>query len=632
MLLELSNRPMPPRGLVEAEQWDRLAAQLGVDSIRCSTAAGSGHPTSSLSAAHLLAVLFSDHLRLDVSDPKSRANDRFVLSKGHASPLLYSVLKAVGGIGDDLLMSFRKLDSPLQGHPVPIEQMPWVDVATGSLGQGLPIGLGMALAMRLESLPGRVWVLVGDSEFAEGSVWEAMANTAHHRVDNLIAILDMNRLGQRGPTMLQWDSRTYAARAEAFGWQAIEVDGHDVLAIDAAYTLAESAERPVLIVARTEKGHGVSFLADREGWHGKPLTPEEAGRAIEELGGVDEVLVTPQKPEAVIVDEKPDRAVELPAYQETVATRQAFGDALAALAAARPDITVVDGEVANSTHADEVQKVAPNRFIEAYIAEQAMVGIAVGLQALGKTSFACTFGAFLTRAQDFVRMAAVSRADLRLVGSHAGVSVGEDGPSQMALEDLATMRAVHGSAVLYPADGNATAHLVAEMADRPGISYLRTTREKTPILYGPEQAFPIGGSKTPRLSHNDRATLVAAGITLFEALEAADELSREGIDVRVIDAYSVKPIDRATLRAALEETGLVVTVEDHWAEGGVGDAVLDALSAGGAELSGRVVKIAVTEMPGSGTPEELRRRAGISADHIARLLRELLAERPDASR
>ena len=602
--------------------WNEVAAQLGVDSIRSSTAAGSGHPTSSLSAAHLLAVLWSDHLRYDVADPKNLANDRFVLSKGHASPLMFSVLKAVGAITDEQLLTFRRFGSPVQGHPVPLPEMPWIDVATGSLGQGLPIALGMALAMKMDAIPARVWCLMGDSEVAEGSVWEAMENASHHGADNLIGIIDVNRLGQRGPTMLEWDLDAYAARARSFGWHPIEVDGHDVAAIDAAYAEAEGADRPVVVIAKTEKGHGVSFLANREGWHGKALSEEEAEKAIAELGGPRDVSVTPPKPETGVSPRADAPNVVLPVYAEAIATRKAFGETLAALAV-RGDVVAIDGEVANSTHTEDLEKVAPDRFVESYIAEQNMLGMAVGMQALGKVVFPATFAAFLTRAYDFIRMAAISRANLRLSGSHAGVSIGEDGPSQMALEDLAMMRAVHGSTVLYPCDGNSTARLVAAMADLPAISYIRTTREKTPALYDDHEDFPIGGSKTLRSSDADRVTLVGAGITLHEALEAARSLEAEGISVRVVDCYSIKPIDAETLRDAVSQTGLLVTVEDHWSEGGLGDAVLAALAVGG-DLSGRVVKVAVTQMPGSGTPEELRDWAGISASAIADRVRSLL--------
>jgi transketolase len=609
------------------EMWNGLAAQFCVDGIRASTKAGSGHPTSSMSAAHLLAVLYADHLRFDVSDPKAPGNDRFVLSKGHASPLMFSVLKAIGAIDDGALMSFRELGSPLQGHPVPLPDMPFIDVATGSLGQGLAIGLGMAIAMRLDGSPARVWVLMGDSEMAEGAVWETMANASYHGLTNLVGICDMNRLGQRGPTMLGWDDEAYSARARSFGWDAIQVDGHDGAAIDEAYGRAERAERPTLIVARTRKGNGVSFLEDREGWHGKPLSQEEAERAIAELGGRRSLTIVPPEPEPWSPPEVGGSDIVVPTFEEPIATRKAFGEGLAALAA-RPDVVVLDGEVSNSTYTEDFQAVAPERFVELYIAEQCMAGVAVGLQALGKVPYAASFGAFLTRAYDFIRMAAVSRASLCLCGSHAGVSIGEDGPSQMALEDLAMMRAVHGSTVLYPADGTSAAKLTVAMADLHGISYIRTTREKTPALYGADEGFEIGGSKVLRTSAEDRATIVAAGVTVFEALKAAAELEAEGVHVRVIDAYSVKPIDAETLIDAMEETGLLVVVEDHWVEGGLGDAVLAAL-AHAPELSGRVVKLAVGAMPGSGTPDELREWAGISASAIVERVRGELALRAE---
>jgi transketolase len=597
--------------------WNELAAQIAVDSIRATTAAGSGHPTSSMSAAHLLAVLFADHLRFDVKDPHYIGNDRFVLSKGHAAPGLYATLKAVGAYGDDELLSLRKMGSPLQGHPAPLPDFPWVDVATGSLGQGLPVGVGMALAMRLDGTGGRVWVMIGDSEMAEGSVWEAMEAASFHGCANLTAILDLNRLGQRGPTMHEWDGEVFRARAEAFGWNASFIDGHDVTAIDRAYRDAETDHRPTMIVAKTQKGHGVSFLADQEGWHGKAVPGDQEAQAIEELGGVRDLRVTPPSPPEV-------RPVELaaaapssaPTYDAPVATRKAFGDVLAWLAGHRRDVVALDGEVGNSTYTEEVQEVAPERFVEMYIAEQCMLGVAAGLQALGKTPFAATFGAFLTRALDQIRMGTIGRANLRIAGSHAGVSIGEDGPSQMALEDLSAFRALHGSTVLYPADGHATVKLVTEMCDLEGVSYLRTTREATPILYGADEAFPIGGSKILASTNHDDVALVGAGVTLHQCLTAHDTLGAKGITARVIDCYSVKPIDAPTLRAALEETGVLVVVEDHRIEGGLGDAVLDALATTG-PIHGRVVKVAVTDLPGSGTPQELRAWAGIDAASIA---------------
>jgi transketolase len=596
--------------------WNDLAAQLAVDSIRATTEAGSGHPTSSMSAAHLVAVLFADHLRTDVDDPHGPGNDRFVLSKGHAAPVLYSALKAIGAIDDATLLTLRRFESPIQGHPAPVPELPWVEAATGSLGQGLAIGLGMALGMRIDASPARVWVMVGDSEMAEGSVWEAMEAASFHRAHNLTCILDLNRLGQRGPTMHGWDADVFVRRAEAFGWRAAAIDGHDVAAIDAAYREAAEDDEPTFIVARTEKGHGASEVADRDGWHGKPLPADAAGRAIEELGGVRSLTITPPKPEPWMgVGAAPASASERPAFDEEVATRKAFGQALAWLAGERADLVVLDGEVSNSTYTEDFQKVAPDRFVELYIAEQTMLGVATGLHALGKAPFAATFGAFLTRAYDQIRMAAVSRASLRLSGSHAGVSIGEDGPSQMALEDLSAFRAIDGSTVLYPADGNATVALVRAIADLQGISYLRTTREATSGLYGPEEDFPIGGSKT--LRDGTHATIVAAGITVHEALRAAERFGARDGGLRVLDCYSVKPIDGDAVRRALDETGLLVVVEDHRIEGGLGDAVLDALASTG-PLSGRVVKLAVEEMPGSGSPQELRRWAGIDADAILR--------------
>jgi transketolase len=604
--------------------WNDLAAQIGVDSIRCTTEAGSGHPTSSLSCAHLLAVLYASHLRYDVEDPRSPANDRFVMSKGHAAPALYATLKAIGAISDEELLTLRRFGSPIQGHPAPVPELPWVDVATGSLGQGLAVGLGMALAMRLDGTGGRVFVLVGDSEASEGSVWEAMEAAAFHQTEDLVAILDMNRLGQRGPTMHEWNGDLFARRAQSYGWRTIEIDGHDVAAIDSAFIDAIDTDGPALIVARTEKGHGVSFLADQEGWHGKALSRDQAAQAIEELGGIRSLTVRPPSPPDIKPLELGElRAEPAPVYTEPIPTRKAFGEALAWLAGHRPDLVVLNGEVGNSTHTEDFQAVAPERFIEMYIAEQALVGAQTGLQVLGKTAFAATFGAFLTRAYDQVRMGAISRASLRLCGSHAGVSIGEDGPSQMAVEDLAMFRALHSSTVLYPADGTATVKLVASMCDLPGISYMRTTREATPVIYDADQEFPIGGSKTLRSSDDDVATLVGAGVTLRESLAAADALASDGMSVRVIDAYCVKPIDRDTLRQALEQTGLVVVVEDHRVEGGLGDAVLDALAETGT-LTGRVVKLGIRDMPGSGTPDELRTWAGIDAASIADRIRQEL--------
>ena len=600
----------------------QVAQQLRRDSIRCSTAAGSGHPTSSLSAADLLAVLLTGHLRYDWSKPRDLANDHLIFSKGHASPLVYAVFRAAGAIDDAELMTFRKLGSRLQGHPTPV--LPWVDVATGSLGQGMPIAIGMAAAAkRLWRAPFHIWTLLGDSETAEGSVWEGFDLGGFEGLNNVTPIVDVNRLGQRGPTELQWDTDAYAARIEAFGWDALVIDGHDLSEIDDAFTRARDASRPTAIVARTIKGKGVSFVEDKEGWHGKALSADEAKRALAELGGdVPSQSFSTLKPDRWSPPSPPAKPPALKAYTEPVATRKAYGDALAAVVAARGDVVALDAEVSNSTHSEEVKKVAPERFFEMYIAEQKMVASAVGMQVLGLRPFASTFAAFFTRAYDFIRMAAISQANIRLSGSHAGVSIGEDGPSQMALEDLAMMRAVHGSTVLYPCDGNQTAKLVAAMADRDGIVYIRTTRANTPIIYTPDEAFAIGGAKVVRGGGaDDKVAIVAAGITVHEAIKAADLLAKDGVMVRVVDAYSVKPIDAKTLAAAVGATGgRIVVVEDHWPEGGLGEAVLTALA--GTKLSYR--HLAVSDMPGSGKPAELLHAAGIDADRIAKAARELI--------
>jgi transketolase len=553
-----------------------------------------------------------------------------VLSKGHAAPLLYAMFRAAGAITDEELLTLRRAGSRLQGHPTPV--LPWVEVATGSLGQGLPIAVGMALAgSRLDRLPYRVWALLGDSEVAEGSVWEALSHAGHAGLENLTAILDVNRLGQRGPTMLEWNTAAYAERARAFGWQAMEIDGHDLDEIDAAFRWATTTGgAPHLIVARTVKGKGVSFLEDKEGWHGRALDPQQEEQAFMELGARPNLVVRPAAPadRDVTLPLPNQTALILPVYTlgDEVATRTAYGDALKAIGAANPRVVALDAEVGNSTYAEKFAAAHPSRFFEMYIAEQLMVGAAVGMQARGYIPFASTFAAFLSRAYDFVRMAAISDANVRLCGSHAGVSIGEDGPSQMALEDLAMFRAVHGSTVLYPCDANQTARLVALMAERQGIVYLRTTRGKSRVIYPPGESFTIGGSRVLHRSDADQVTIVAAGVTVAEALAAYEELRGHGIAARVVDAYSVKPIDTPTLRRAAEETGRIVTVEDHWPEGGLGDAVLEALSGGEGPLP-RVVKLGVRGMPGSGTPEELRAAAGISARSIVEAARSLVAGR-----
>jgi transketolase len=601
-----------------------LAAQLRVDSIRSSTSAGSGHPTSSMSAADLMAVLMARHFRYDWQHPDNPANDHLIFSKGHASPLLYSMFKAAGVVSDEELMTgYRRFGSRLEGHPTPA--LPWVDVATGSLGQGLPDGVGVALAGKyLDELPYRVWVLCGDSETAEGSIWEALDKASYYRLRNVTAIIDVNRLGQRGPTELGWDTDTYAKRAEAFGCQALVIDGHDLGEIDQAFSTAAEADRPTVIVARTRKGRGFDEVEDREGWHGQALPKPMAERAIVELGGERHLTVTGLEPEAGTPRAWPDGEVSLPRYElgDKVATRLAFGQALAAVGA-RGTVVALDGEVGNSTHLEEFSKAYPERYFEIFIAEQQLVATAVGLSVRGYIPFAATFGAFFSRAYDFIRMSTISQANIRLCGSHCGVEIGADGPSQMALEDLAMMRAVGGSTVLYPSDATSAAYLTDQMAERSGVVYLRTTRGSYPVLYGPDETFPIGGSKVVRSSPEDQVTLIGAGVTLHNCLAAADELAADGIHARVLDLYSVKPVDTQALLDAADATeNRLVVVEDHYPEGGLGSAVLDAFS--GADRPVHVRHLAVHDLPGSGTPDELLAAAGISASHIAQAAREAL--------
>jgi transketolase len=614
-----------PLTTVDLATVEQLARQMRVDSIRASTSAGSGHPTSSMSAADVLAVLVARHLRYDWDEPAASGNDHLIFSKGHASPLLYSMYKAAGVVSDEELMTgYRRLGSRLQGHPTP--GLPWVDVATGSLGQGLPDGVGVALAGKyLDRLPFRVWVLCGDSEMAEGSMWEALDKASHYELSNLVAIVDVNRLGQRGPTELGWDLGAYASRARAFGARVLEVDGHDLVALDYAFTkAAQTEDRPTVILARTVKGRGFSEVEDREGWHGKAFPDDMAARAIAELGGKSDLIVRGPLPE----HERPDDAGPAPesspaisrpsrARGDKVATRRAYGDAVTALGARDPRVVALDGEVSNSTYADAFAKAHPDRYFEMFIAEQQLVASAVGLSVRGYRPFASTFAAFFTRAYDFIRMAAISQANVGLVGSHAGVEIGADGPSQMALEDLAMMRAVQGSSVFYPSDAVSTAALVDVMAETDGISYLRTTRGAYPVLYDDGEIFLAGGSKVVRSSPSDDVTLIGAGVTLHECLRAADQLAVDGTHARVVDLYSLKPIDTDTLLAAADATrGRIVVAEDHHPEGGLGSAVAAALlEAGVPQL--RLAHLSVSELPGSGTSAELLNAAGIDAAHIA---------------
>jgi len=603
------------------------ATQLRIDSVRSTSEAGSGHPSSCCSAADIVAALFFSVMRYDPKNPKAPNSDRFVLSKGHAAPLLYAAWAEAGLFPKNDLLKLRTLASDLEGHPTP--RLSFVDMATGSLGQGLPVGIGIALnAKYIDKLDHRTYVLMGDGESVEGSVWEAVEAARQHQLDNLCAIVDVNRLGQSDPTMLQHDMDAYRSRWSGFGWHAIVVDGHDLPALLAAFDEASRVTgKPTVLLAKTFKGRGVSFMENHPNWHGKPIPKgEETQKAIDEL---TKQLKSPsasayiRKPTAPARNAFAISALPPSPYKpgDSAATREAFGVALEALGAVNPLVVGLDADVKNSTYTDKFGKKFPNRFFESFIAEQNMVGAAAGLAACGKIPFAATFACFLTRAYDFIRMAAISQSNIKLVGTHVGVSIGEDGPSQMGLEDIAMMAAQPGVTVLYPSDASSTYRLVELAANHKGMVYLRAGRPKTPVLYGPEERFHIGGSKIVRRDASDALTIVAAGVTLFEALKAHDQLKASGISARVIDLYSIVPIDRATLMDSARATqGRILTVEDHYAHGGLGDAVLSAVGSEGI----RVHKLAVRTIPHSGKPEELVDHYGIGARSIVEAAKQIV--------
>ena len=600
-----------------------IANQLRIHSINATTAAGSGHPTSCCSAADLVASLFFGHMRYDAKNPRYCNNDRFILSKGHAAPLLYAAWAETGLFPASELLTLRKFNSDFEGHPTP--RLPFVDVATGSLGQGLSVGAGMALAARLDKLDYNTYVLLGDGEIAEGSVWEAASIAGIYKLNNLVGIVDANRLGQSEATAFGHDIGVYSKRFEAFGWRVEEIDGHDIEEIIEVLSGVGLDDKPLAIIAKTYKGAGVSFLQDKEGWHGKPLNKEEAVKAIAELqpssrSGVGVPIPAPNQLPA------PDNAAPASypplAYKpgEAVATREAYGNALARIGEADQRIVALDGDTKNSTYADKFFKKFPDRSTECYIAEQCLVGVATGFGTRGKVPFASTFATFFTRAADQIRVAGISQANLKLAGSHVGVSIGEDGPTQMALEDMAMMRAIVGSVVLYPSDAVSTEKLVEQMALAKGVCFLRTSRPKSPVLYNNDEQFPVGGAKVLRQAAGDKVTIVAAGVTLHEALKAADALKAEGIGVTVIDAYSIKPLGKKEILAAAQKTGnIVITVEDHYSEGGLGDAVAGELSSEGV----KVQKLAVNGLPRSGKPEELLAHFGIDAAAIVNKVKSL---------
>ena len=613
-----------------------ITTRLRIDSIRSTTEAGSGHPTSCCSAAEIVAVLFFDHMRFDPRNPQHADNDRFVLSKGHAAPLLYAAWAEAGALDRAELMKLRRIDSDLEGHPTP--RLPFVDVATGSLGQGLCAAVGIALNARRLGSDYRTYVLLGDGESAEGAVWEAAQAAVHHRLDNLCGITDVNGLGQSCRTQWGHDMEEFARRWRAFGWHTCVVDGHDVPALRDALDEARGTQgRPTMILAQTIKGKGVLLFEGKNGWHGKPLKKgEELDRALAELEAqfvkttaVPQIPPPPARSSAIDDRRGHAGAVPPPAYEigAHVATREAYGTAIATLGLIDSRVVALDGDVKNSTFSEKFERAHAGRFYQMFIAEQVMVGAAIGLASRGAIPFPSTFACFLTRAADFIRMAGISNANVKLAGSHAGVSIGEDGPSQMALEDLAMMRAVPNCVVLYPCDGVSTERLVAAAAYHQGMTYIRTTRPKTPVIYSTSRRFEIGGSNVLRESDEDEVTIVAAGITVFEALKAYEQLKREGTLVRVIDAYSLQPIDSATLVRSGRQTGhWIVTVEDHYQAGGLGDAVSAAV---GDEGIG-VHRLAVRKIPRSGKSDELLERYGISAGHIVAAVKRLARTEPRA--
>ncbi|MFA9288259.1 MAG: transketolase [Weeksellaceae bacterium] len=606
---------------------NKLTQLLRHSIITSTTEAGSGHPTSSLSAVELMTALWFDgHMQYDFDDPHYIFNDRMIFSKGHAAPLLYSLYHAAGVMTDKELLSLRKFDSDFEGHPTP--RIPWVDVATGSLGQGLSVGLGMALAIKLhmsqqKQTPKRephVWVLLGDSEVAEGQIWEAAQLASQHKANNLVGILDVNRLGQRGHTMLEWDLETYRKRFESFGWNTIVIEaGNDMAEVQKAFNALNTAgDKPTMIIAKTQKGAGVSQLADKDNWHGKPLSKDQLVDALKEMGEVDtKIRGEVQKPEKIEKSHQTEYTfpadLELPTA--STATRQAYGEALK-LIGDDPRVVVLDAETSNSTFAETMKEKHPERFYEMFIAEQNMISVALGFSKLGFIPFASSFAAFLSRAYDQIRMIQYSEGNVKIVGSHAGVSIGVDGSSQMALEDIAMMRGLLDATILYPSDYTSTMKLVEAMHADQGISYLRLTREKTPILYANTDQFPVGGSKVLKQADTDKAVVVAAGITLHEALKAHATLAEKGTTVAVIDAYSVKPLDKKTIQAQAEKTGHVIIVEDHYPDGGLGDAVLQALQ--GMEV--KITHLCVKHNPRSGEPAELLRYEEIDAEAIVKAL------------
>lgn len=608
--------------MINKDKLEKISKLIRYFILISTTKAGSGHPSSSLSAVELMSTLFfGGFFKFKINDIKYINNDRLIFSKGHASPLMYSLWAAAGAVSEEELLTLRKFESRLEGHPTP--DFPYAEAATGSLGQGLSIGLGMALnAKYIDKLPYYTYVLLGDSEMTEGSQWEAIQIAVHYKLDNLIGIIDVNRLGQRGETIYGWDIKAYEKRISSFGWETITVDGHNIKEIADAYEYALSINgRPTMIIAKTIKGKGVSLLEDKDGWHGKAISEDQMDTALKELGNVDKnIRGKILNPEQVnIPEEGIEEYDKIPMESGKIATRKAYGNTLVNIFSKYPQIVVLDAEVGNSTFSEIFKKRFPQRFFEMYIAEQNMVGTALGLSLRGKIPFISSFAAFLTRAFDQIRMSQYSKSNIKFVGSHSGVSIGEDGASQMGLEDIAMFRTLLECVVLYPSDGISTEKLVEKASKHFGNVYIRTTRMDTPIIYSNEDDFIIGGSKVVKESDNDVVTICAAGVTLHEALKAYEKLKKENILVRVIDVYSIKPIDKDSIRKAQKETKAILTVEDHYAEGGIGEAVKSVAS----EKS-PVYILAVRKMPRSGKPYELLNYEEISYEAIIKKVKEII--------
>ena len=605
-----------------------IANILREDVLEMTSAAGSGHPTSCLSCAEIISCLFFNEMKYDIGNSNNLDNDEFILSKGHAAPILYSALSRAGAIKDDLF-GLRKLGSNLEGHPVPTTSpgsrspgFSWAKAATGSLGQGLGVGTGAAIAAKLQGREFRTYVLMGDSETAEGSVWEAFQLTSYYKLNNLCAIIDVNRLGQRGETMLGWNVSEYEKRIQSSGWETKVIDGHNVKKILKALKKARKSEKPFAIIAKTVKGKGVSFLENKEGWHGKTLSREELGKALKEIKNTQMPQINIIKPNEIKFEFKKGEIAETNyVLEEEISTREAYGKALGKLCMTSNRVIAVDAEVSNSTFSEEVKKVKENQFIEAFIAEQNMVGICLGLSKKGFKVYGSTFAAFLSRAHDQIRMSALSSGDFTLCGSHCGVSIGEDGASQMGLEDIGMFRSLPNSIVFYPSDAVSTEKIVNLYSELKGIKYIRTTRGKTKVIYKNEEKFEVGDFKVLKEGRKDKVVLIGSGITLHECLKAYDKLKKNKIESAVIDLYCIKPFNSEKFIYFVKKHGKkVIVTEDHYKEGGIGEMLCSALVNSGMKVESLYVK----EIPHSGKSEELLERYGIDFKAIMKAAVKLL--------